>query len=130
MGSVGAAEAPLHVLPDQLVFKGGSWWIAGHGSFLRKPIVVDPWRCVKRYNRPRPSLLQGVMPSNQGEERMDDLIAILIAVVFFVVFYLFVRARERREREPGISLFGGETHEPDGQPARPAVPPPSDERRQ
>jgi hypothetical protein len=50
---------------------------------------------------------------------MDDLIAILIAAVFIVAFYLFVKARERRERDPGISLFGGE----------PTDPPPSEERR-
>jgi hypothetical protein len=50
---------------------------------------------------------------------MDDLIAILIAAVFFVVFYLFVKAKERRERDPGISLFGGE----------PTDPPPPEERQ-
>jgi hypothetical protein len=64
---------------------------------------------------------------------MDDLIALLIAAGFFVVFYLFVRAKERREKDPGITLFGGESPEPSRQPtqptqpARPAVPPPPEE---
>lgn len=58
---------------------------------------------------------------------MDDLIAILIAVVFFVVFFLFVKAKERRERDPGISLFGGETPEPEPRPSSPLDRPDSSE---
>lgn len=67
---------------------------------------------------------------------MDDLIAVLIAVGFFIVFYLFVRFKERQEKDPGISLFGGEPAEPHQpptpptsptQPASPAAPRPPEE---